>query len=125
MNRTLRAGAFALAAIMSSAAAAPLPSLADTMKSGAMMTATADCKNADSMMMKMAHSDHSMIPAKMTGNADRDFAMMAMADQNNMAAMSKVEIKCGKNPKARAAAQAMLDLLNRYKADLDLVTHTP
>jgi uncharacterized protein (DUF305 family) len=121
-----RAGAFALATALVSFAGTAT-TLADAMKGDAMKGGPMmiDCKNADATMMKMAHSDDAMMPAKMSGNADQDFAKMAMVHQNEMVAMARVEAKCGKSAQARAEAQKMIDRLNQIQADLQLILHTP
>ena len=127
MNRMLRAGAFAVATAFGLLAAGTTTVLADTMKGDAMKggTMAADCKNADAMMMKMAHSGDAMMPSKMSGDADKDFAKMAMVHQSAMVAMAKLETKCGKSAQARAEAQKMLERLSSIQADLNLILHTP
>jgi hypothetical protein len=122
-----RAPILALAAVLPLLAAAPATSVADQMKGDAMKGGmiSAGCKNADATMMKMAHSDDAMMPKKMSGDADKDFAKMAMVNQSNLMAMAKVEAKCGKNDASRAAAQKMVDRLNQIEADLELILHTP
>lgn len=127
MNRMLRSGAFAFATALALLAAGTSTTLADTMKSDTMKSSPMmiDCKNADAMMMKMAHSDDAMMPAKTSGNADQDFAKMMMVHQSDMMAMAKVEAKCGKNAKMRAEAQRMIDRLTQIQADLELILHTP
>jgi len=122
-----RVAAVTLAATLPYVGASTATSFADTMKSDAMkgsMMGT-DCKNADATMMKMAHSDDAMMPTKMSGNADMDFAKMAMVHQSNMMAMAKVEAKCGKSAASRAEAQKMMDRLKGIQADLELILHTP
>jgi uncharacterized protein (DUF305 family) len=122
MNRMLRAGAFAVATAFGLLAGGTTTVLADSMKGGTM---GADCKNADAMMMKMAHSDDAMMPSKMSGDADKDFAKMAMVHRNEMVALAKLEAKCGKSAKVRAESQKMLERLSQIQADLDLILHTP
>ncbi len=91
MNRIFSAGALTLAVMFLAA----IPSLADTMKGDAMKGGSMmsiDCKNADALMMKMAHSDDAMMPAKTSGDADKDFAKMMMVHHSEMMAMARVEM---------------------------------
>jgi uncharacterized protein (DUF305 family) len=120
-----RSGAFALATAIALLGAGATTTFADTMKSDAKGAMMMDCKNADAMMMKTAHSGDAMMPAKTSGDADKDFAKMAMVHQSQMMAMAKVEAQCGKNAKMRAEAQKMIDRLTQIQADLDLILHTP
>jgi uncharacterized protein (DUF305 family) len=85
-------GVFAFGTIAPVATAA-----ADTMMSS-------NCSSADSSMVTaMQSGDTSMMKA--SGDVDKDFAGGMMAITKSGTAMAKLEIKCGKNAKAKAMAQ--------------------
>jgi uncharacterized protein (DUF305 family) len=67
-----------------------------------------DCSKADAMMMA-PHTDTAMPAMKPTGDVDKDFAQAMMAQHRAMVAMAKAEMTCGKDAKAKAAAQKQLD----------------
>lgn len=75
----------------------------DCSKAGAMM---------DASMMPGAMHDSSMPEMKPTGNTDKDYASMMLMHSAPMTKMLKMEIACGKDPKAKALAQKQLDQAN-------------
>ena len=77
---------------------APTATYADTM--------TTDCSTADTSMMKAMPDSSAM---KTSGNVDTDFAASVMALKKSAMSMAKVEVKCGNDVKAKAAAQKILD----------------
>jgi hypothetical protein len=125
MKQVFRTSALVFAAIGLAFATQPSWILADTLKGDSMKGAAMDCKNADPMMMKMAHSEDSMMAMKMSGNTDRDFAHMMMNHEKAMMAMAKLELKCAKDARMKQMAQHEIERLNQIKADLDLILHTP
>jgi ABC-type polar amino acid transport system ATPase subunit len=81
----------------------------DAMKSDSMMM---DCSTANDHLMKMmtpSSTDTSMM--KPDASVDKNFmtATHAMMMHNMM--MAKIEVKCGKDPKAKAEAQKLLDMM--------------
>ena len=59
----------------------------------------------DSMMKGMQHM-HTM---KMTGNVDKDFALMMIHHHEQAIAMSQVQLNQGKSPEVRKKAQEIID----------------
>ncbi len=120
MMTSIRASALALCAgLLLAAAAAPVRA-ADAMKS---MPAMADCKSADGMMMKMAMPDR--MAMKASGDADKDFGSMMMAHEKMMAALAKLEVKCGKSASMKAAAQKFLNYAPGSMEVFDTAIHSP
>ncbi|MGP6156789.1 MAG: DUF305 domain-containing protein [Vulcanimicrobiaceae bacterium] len=90
-------------------ALAPVASFADTM--------SGDCSSADSGMMKaMQSGDASMM--KPTGDVDKDFAAAMMSMHTSGTAVAKIEVKCGKDAKAKAMAQKFIEDANASNAEL-------
>lgn len=78
------------------------------------------CAGADAMMAP--HAAPKM--ARATGNIDKDFAGAMLAQDRAMMAMAKIEVECGKNPKAKAAARAFLDEAQQHMETMNLILHT-
>ncbi len=78
------------------------------------------CGRADAMMVSRAEPKvhHG------TGNVDKDFASAMMAQSRTMMALAKVEVECGNNAKAKAAAQAFLNEAQRHMETMDLILHS-
>lgn len=68
-------------------------------------SASIDCSKAGSMMMQPP----SMPAITPSGDIDKDFAMAMMMRNNAMMSMMKIEITCGRNAKAKALANEMLE----------------
>jgi hypothetical protein len=99
----------ALAALLAVGATAALAQAANTMAGGG--GAMTNCATADASMMKMMHDmGGKAMDMKSSGDVDKDFKASAMAMSSEMAAMSKMEMSCGKAAKAKAAATMMMDL---------------
>jgi uncharacterized protein (DUF305 family) len=90
-------------------ALAPVASYADT--------TPGDCSSAGAGMTKAMQSGD-MTMMKATGDVDKDFASGMMAMHNSGVAMAKVEVKCGKDAKAKAMAQKVLDDANASAAEI-------
>ncbi len=121
MKRMFGTALFTLAAGVALCAAQPLIARAADSMGGAMMAS--DCKTADSAMMKMTMPDSMMMKA--SGHMDKDFAGAMMAHEKAMVAMAKMEVKCGKNAKAKAAAQKFLDESADFMSVLDPIFRSP
>ncbi|MFY9779712.1 MAG: DUF305 domain-containing protein [Candidatus Baltobacteraceae bacterium] len=88
---------------------APVASYADSM--------SGDCSSADSGLMKaMQSGDSSML--KTSGDVDKDFASAMMSVHSSGVALAKVEVKCGKDAKAKAMARKYLDDSDAEAAEL-------
>jgi len=88
----------------------------EAMKSGSMMST--DCSTANDQMMKMAMptamSGDAMSAPKPDASVDKHF-MAAMHDaMEHQMALAKLEVKCGKDPKAKSEAQKLIDMLSDY-----------
>ena len=132
----LNSAAFActLAAALSPFGVAP--AIADTMAPHDAMPGhamSADCSKADAMMaphemsghMSGEHAmagDHMM---KATGDVDKDFASAMSAHMPGAMAMAKMEAKCGKNPAEMKAAADLVNALEAFDKQLDIIRHTP
>ena len=87
---------------------------ADDMKSGSMMPAI-DCSTANDHMMKMVsspNSDAGMMKAD--ASVDKNFMMSMHMMMESQMMLAKIELKCGKNEKAKAEAQKLLDSMQTY-----------
>ncbi len=62
--------------------------------------------------------------ARATGNIDKDFAGAMLAQDRAMMSLAKIEVECGKNSKAKAAAQAFLDEAQQHMETMNLILHT-
>jgi uncharacterized protein (DUF305 family) len=101
-------------------AAAPVPAGADAMATpAAMMAKPIDCGSASMMMSKMTPAPVMMKP---DASLDRQFVDMMMAHDKMALEMAKTEAKCGKNPKARAMAEKVVEQLNVDISQLLLMT---
>ena len=95
------ARAIAVAAIFGAIFISALPGLAADAPAGGAMKGS-DCH---SDMIAAGHMmDSAMMKGKMTGDVDHDAAMMLTANHHQMMALAKLEAKCGKDPKVKAAA---------------------
>jgi hypothetical protein len=87
---------------------------ADDMKSSTMMPAI-DCSTANDHMMKMVsspNSDAGMMKAD--ASVDKNFMMSMHMMMESQMMLAKIELKCGKNDKAKAEAQKLLDSMQSY-----------
>ena len=119
MNRLIRSTCLTLAAGLALTLGGLTPSKADT------MAPAMDCSKADSMMttmpMPMPSGMESMKPS---GNMDKDFTEMAMMHNQMMMKMAHMEMACGKDAKAKAAAGKMLDTMQLWDSTLeDIIKH--
>jgi hypothetical protein len=113
-------GCTAALAVALMLAAAPAPAQTPAPAMPGMDVSSMDCSNADSMMMSMMHpgsSDMAMMPPA-TASVDKAFAMSSEMMMSHAATMAKIELKCGKNPKAMAQAQKMLDDIQQYMINI-------
>jgi uncharacterized protein (DUF305 family) len=76
--------------------------------SGAMGAMMASSKKMSADMMQM----------KMSGDADSDFAAMMIPHHQGAVDMAKIELKYGKNPELRKAAQKMIADQTKEIADM-------
>lgn len=121
MTKLIRSACLTLVAGLALSLSTLAPSLGDTMGSASM-----DCSKADTMMM----SPHAMpMPTGMedmkpTGNMDKDFTQMAMMHNDMMMKMAHMEMMCGKDAKAKAAAAKMMDTMKIWDSTLqDILKH--
>jgi uncharacterized protein (DUF305 family) len=106
--KIIRLATATLSCALAFGALAPVASYADTMS---------DCSSADAGMMKAVNSgDTSMMKA--SGDVDKDFASAMMSMHSSGVAVAKVEVKCGKDAKAKEVAQKYLDDSNAHTAEL-------
>jgi hypothetical protein len=96
----------------------------DAMKSDPMMM---DCSTANDHMMKMmSPSSTDMSMMKPDASVDKNFMMASHAMMSNSMMMAKIEIKCGKDAKAKAEAQKMLDSMTAATAEeMELLREVP
>jgi hypothetical protein len=122
---------FAACAALCALATMPRFALADGMQSDAMHgdsmhATTIDCNDAHSAMLKL------MNPAPagaFTGSpsigTDANFASAMSLLEKQAQAVAKIELQCGKDSKAKAAAQKVLDEGNAMQQEFDSMKHTP
>lgn len=70
---------------------------------GAKSTASSEYMSENKKMMDKMGS------MKMTGDADKDFAMMMTSHHQGAVDMANIELKHGKDPKMKAMAQKIID----------------
>jgi hypothetical protein len=96
----------------------------DAMKPDPMMM---DCSTANDHLMKMmspSSSDMSMM--KPDASVDKNFMMATHAMMMNNMMMAKIEVKCGKDPKAKAEAQKLLDQMTAATAEeMEILREVP
>jgi uncharacterized protein (DUF305 family) len=98
----------------------PAVAAADAMATpAAMMAKPVDCASASMMMEKMTPAP---MMTKPDASVDRKFVDAMMAHDKMAMAMAKMEATCGKNPKARAMAQKVVEQLNVDISQLLLMT---
>ncbi len=69
-----------------------------------MSSVAISCPQADHAVMAGFSHMQSTMPAP-SGNLDKDFAAMMNVHENAMMDMAKLEVRCGKDPKVKEAAQ--------------------
>jgi hypothetical protein len=96
----------------------------DAMKPDAMMI---DCSTANDHLMKMmspSSGDTSMM--KPEASVDKNFMMATHAMMSNGMMMAKIELKCGKDEKAKAEAQKLLDSMASATAEeMEILREVP
>jgi len=121
IKRCILAGGFALAL-----AAVPCASVFadDAMKPDPMMM---DCSTANDHLMKMTSpSSADMSMMKPDASVDKNFVMATHAMMSNGMMMAKIELKCGKDPKAKAEAQKLLDQMAAGTAEeMEILREVP
>lgn len=70
------------------------------------------------MHMSMSKMGKNMATMKMTGEVDRDFAMMMAEHHLGAIQMAEIEVKHGKSPALRAMAKKMIETQKKERADL-------
>ena len=98
----------------------------DAMHGGAMHGATIDCNDAHAAMLKLMNPPPS---AAFAGSAsvgtDANFASAMSLLEKQAQAVAKIELQCGKDSKAKVAAQKVLDEGNAMQQEFDSMKHTP
>jgi hypothetical protein len=112
MNRLIRSTCLTLAAGLALTLGGLAPSAADT------PSAAMDCSKADAMMMAPMPMPSGMESMKPSGNVDKDFTQMAMMHDQMMMKMVHMEMACGKDAKAKAAAAKMYDEMQLWESTL-------
>ena len=85
------------------------------------MTATADASHSQGsqdLHKAMMQGMQDMQKMKMTGDPDHDFASMMIEHHEQAIAMSKVQLKHGKNAEAKKKAQEIIDMSQKDIAEL-------
>jgi hypothetical protein len=128
--------ALAACAVLCALATMPRFALADGMQSDSMhgdamhgdaMHGTAiDCNDAHAAMLKLMNPPPA---AAFTGSpslgTDVNFASAMSLLEKQAQAVAKIELQCGKDSKAKAAAQKVLDEGNAMQQEFDSMKHTP
>ena len=85
------------------------------------MTATANTsqsQGSQDLHKAMMQGMQDMQKMRMTGDADHDFASMMIEHHEQAIAMSKVQLKHGKNAEAKKKAQEIIDMSQKDIAEL-------
>ena len=73
---------------------------------------------SDMMHSCMDTMSHNMGSMKMTGDTDRDFAMMMAEHHQGAIQMAEIEVKSGKNSELKSMAKMMIDAQKKERAKL-------
>ena len=102
----------------------PAPAWADATAATGAPAAMMDCSKASTMMSKAMPATHGSM-AMQSGSKqtlDQQYASAMMEANKTIAAMSKVEAQCGKDPKVQAMARKMLDNAQMEQPNLEELT---
>lgn len=118
-NVKLVAGAAALAATLALSSS--------TFAQTGATPAPIDCNNAHAMMIKLTTTNAGPFTgtAVMTADIDHNFGSAMTEYLKAQTLLARIEIKCGKNSKAQAMAQKVLDDANAMQQQIDAMMHTP
>ena len=78
-----------------------------------------DKKGSDKMMHSMQHGMEDMKTMKMSGDVDKDFAMMMKMHHQQGIEMAKIEQAEGKSPEMKEMAQKIISAQTKEIAELD------
>ena len=73
---------------------------------------------SEMMHMSMEKMNHNMGGMKMTGDTDRDFAMMMAEHHQGAIQMAQIEVKYGKNSELKSMAKMMIAAQMKERAKL-------
>ncbi len=106
-----------------------LPTLATAQTSGGAMSGNhamaIDCSNSHAMMAHLMNPDNGPFTAMSSGfGVDQNYGSAQMQIAKLQANLAKIELACGKNAQARAAAQKALDDANATESEINAMLHT-
>lgn len=78
-----------------------------------------DMKGSDSLMHSMDSGMQEMKSMTMTGDVDKDFAMMMKMHHQHGIDMAKIEMEQGKSPEMKAMAKKIIAAQKKEIAELD------
>jgi uncharacterized protein (DUF305 family) len=78
-----------------------------------------DMKGSDSLMHSMDSGMQEMKSMTMTGDVDKDFAMMMKMHHQHGVDMAKIEMEQGKSPEMKAMAKKIIAAQKKEIAELD------
>jgi hypothetical protein len=115
---TIQKGALTASALLA-LLAAPGPG---TAQSGA---GTIDCSSSHAMMAHLMNSSNGPFTAMSpSAGIDRNYGSAQMQIAKLQANLARIELACGGNAKAKAAAQRALDEANAMEAEINAMLHT-
>lgn len=121
MKRELRrvAAAALIAGGMGALAFSPVAGAHDAPKKPAMAKMAGAGAASGSYVSVMEKSHREMTGMKMTGDADKDFAMMMIKHHGSAVEMAQIELRDGHDPKIRDMAQKIIDSQKKEIADFE------
>lgn len=82
------------------------------------MTKSKNNSPSQMMHMRMEKMNQNMAKMKMTGDTDRDFAMMMAEHHQGAIEMAQIEVKFGKSMELRSMAKMMIEAQMKERAKL-------
>jgi len=86
--------------------------------------ATIDCSSSHAMMAHLMNPSNGPFTAMSGGGIDRNYGSAQMQIAKLQANLAKIELACGTDAQARAAAQRALDDADAMEAEINAMLHT-
>jgi hypothetical protein len=87
-------------------------------------SATIDCSSSHAMMAHLMNPSNGPFTSMPGAGIDRNYGSAQMQIAKLQANLAKIELACGTDAKAKAAAQRALDEANAMEAEINAMLHT-
>ncbi len=118
MNRFTSLALLAAGAIIGGTLLSPAIAQHHDQKSGHAMQPQSKSSPSHMMHMAMSKMGKNMATMKMTGDTDKDFALMMAEHHQGAIEMAEIEVKHGKNAELRAMAKKMIAMQKQERTAL-------